>query len=209
MTMSKRIMLLALVVLGIGVVSVAAIAASDDAIRPPDASEQAVATVEPVAADSFDFLNEQQTDADRVPANIAANVRLPYGANVELSRRVAWGNGTEVFAIPGRGFICTIVPNPDGSTGGCQPTDAIASGVNSGPALVHSAKIDQVYAVVPDGVESVTLGLESGKTVDVAVQDGGYYAEVSTEDPARTVSYGGPNGAVTQQVPIPPDEPLG
>ena len=207
---SKRLMLLGLVVLVVGALSVAAIAATDDgAVRAPDADEPAIEAVEATAADSFGFLEEPQTAADRLPEGAAVEARLPYGANVELSRRVAWGDGVEVFAVPGRGFICTVIPNPEGATGGCQPSDLIQKGTGTGPSLIHSAKVDKVYAVVPDGVESVTLAVESGKSIEVAVQNGGYYVEVPTADPPRTVVYDGPNGHVTQQVPIPPDLPFG
>ncbi len=210
--LSKRSMLLGLVVLVVGVVSVAAIAGTDHGttLRLPDANEPAITSVEPAAANSFGFLRRPQTAADRLPTSVADRSRVPYGANVALSRRVAWGNGTEVFAVPARGVICTIVPGRNGtSTGGCQPTDWIVRGNGTGPALIHSAQIDKVYAVVPDGVESVTLTRKSGKTLDIAVQDGGYYIEVPTSDPPRTIEYDGPNGHVTQQVPIPPDLPFG
>ena len=53
-------------------------------------------------------------------------------------------------------------------------------------------------------MKSVTLGLESGKTIDVPVQDGGYYVAVPASDPPRTIAYDGPNGAVSQQVPVAP-----
>jgi hypothetical protein len=208
---SKRFILIGLVVAVFGALSVAAIAATSggDSVRLADPSEPAVQSVDASAASGFGFLRAAQTAADRLPAAVAAVAHLPYGANVELSRRVAWSDGAEVYAIPGRDFICTVVPNADGATAGCQPTDAILTGKGTGPALIHSAKTDAVYAVVPDGVSGVTLGLASGKTIDVPVQNGGYYAEVPTSDAPRTISYDGPNGAVTQQVPVPPDLPLG
>lgn len=212
MMFSKRSILLGLVVLVVGGVSVAALAGSDHGttLRMPDADEPAIATVEPAAADSFGFMRRAQTAADRLPASVADGSQLPYGANVALSRRVAWGNGTEVFAVPARGVICTVVPDREGtSSTGCQPTDWIVRGNGTGPALIHLAEIDKVYAVVPDGVESVTLTRKSGKTLGVAIQNGGYYVEVPTSDPPRTVAYDGPNGHVTQQVPIPPDLPFG
>lgn len=207
---SKRYALLGLVVVGIAAVGVGAIATGSDdgAVRPPDASERAIEELESDAAASFGFLRKAQTPADRLPARVAADTRLPYGANVELSRRVAWGNGTQVFAVPGRGFMCTVVPSEHGSTGGCQTTAGLVEGTRSGPSLIHSATIDKVYAVVPDGVAEVELGLESGKALQVQVQNGGYYTEVPTVDPPRTVTYEGLNGTIVQQVPVPPDLPM-
>jgi hypothetical protein len=207
---SKRFYLVGLVVIVLGALSVAAIAAtSGGESRPADPSEPAVQSVDATTADSFGFLQRAQTAADRVPVSVAAAAQLPYGANVELSRRVASGDGAVVYAVPGRDFICTVVPDADGATAGCQTTDSIEKGNGTGPALIQSAKTDAVYAVVPDGVKSVTLGLESGKTIDVPVQDGGYYVEVPTSDAPQTIAYDGPNGAVTQQVPLPPAVPRG
>jgi hypothetical protein len=189
----------------VGALSVAAIAATSggDSVRLADPSEPAVQSADATGT-GFSLFQREQTAADRVPAGAVSDGDLPYGANLALSRRVAWGDGTTVYAVPGRGVICTVVPNEYGSSVGCTSAAAILKGNGTGPGLTHSETTDQVYDVVP-----VTLGLESGKTVDVPVQDGGYYVEVPTSDPPRTIAYDGPNGAVSQQVPVPPALPRG
>jgi len=211
---SKRFYLVALVVVALGAISVAAIAATSggDSTRPADPSEPAVQSADATGT-GFAFLQREQTAADRVPADAVADGQLPYGANLALSRRVALGDdGATVYAVPGRGTICTVVPNANGSAVGCKSADAILRGNGTGPGLLASTSADQpdrVYDVVPDGVKSVTLGLASGKTIDVPVQDGGYYVAVAASDPPRTIAYDGPNGAVSQQVPVAPPLPRG
>lgn len=209
---SKRFYLVGLLVVALAAISAAAIAATsgDDSTRPADASEPAVQTADATGS-GFAFFQREQTAADRVPAGAAADGQLPYGANLALSRRVASGDdGTTVYAVPGRGVICTVIPNKYGSSVGCTSAAAILRGNGTGPGLLASTTADQpdrVYDVVPDGVKSVTLGLESGKTIDVPVQDGGYYVAVAASDPPRTIAYDGPNGAVSQQVPVAPPLP--
>jgi len=212
--LSKRFYLVALVVVALGALSVAAIASTfgGDSTRPADPTEAAVQSAAETGS-GFAFFEREQTDADRVPADAVADGSLPYGANLALARRVAWGDdGTTVYAVPGRGVICTVIPNKYGSSIGCTSAAAILRGNGTGPGLLASTSADQpdrVYDVVPDGVKAVTLGLESGKTIDVPVQDGGYYVAVPASDPPRTVAYDGPNGAVSQQVPVPPPLPRG
>ncbi len=207
MMRSKRFWIIGLIVLAAGLASVAAIAATtgDDGVRRPQPGEPAVQTVDASIADNFGVFNEPRTDEDRIPQATAEQIatHIPFGANLDLSKRVAWNGDTTVYAVPGRDYICLVVPNADGATTGCLPPQLIADGTRIGPALIRSDASVALYAVVPDGVRSVTLGLESGKTIDVPVQNGGYYVEVPTSDEPKTISYDGPGGAVTQDVRVP------
>lgn len=211
--MNRKRAIVAVTAVIVGASSVAAIAATskDEPVRPA-VVETPVTAAEPEATARFGFLSKARTAADTIPQEKAALIRenIPYGANLRLSKRIATHGDTAVYAVPGRGFICTVVPNADGATSGCKPTEAIARGNGIGPALIHSAKTDAVYAVVPDGVSTIHLELKSGATQSVDVQDGGYYVEVPTSDPPRVVSYDDPTGArIVQQVPIPPDVSFG
>ena len=124
---SKRTYLVALVVVALGAISVAAIAATSggDATRPADPNEPAVQTADATGS-GFAFL-ERRADRGRSRAGGRGRRRpTALGANLALSRRVASGDDdTTVYAVPGRGTICTVIPNPDGSSVGCKSAAAI------------------------------------------------------------------------------------
>ena len=198
---SKRFLILGVVVLVVGALSVAAIAQSGgDPVPGPEPAVQAEADAN---ASALGIFNGERTAADELPAaakrDLAQNPTL--GANANLSVRIAEGAGRIVYAVPARDAICFVIPDPLGTSKGCQPSDTVGK---TGPGLVMVDDKITFYDIVPEGTEKVVLNLASGKTIDVAVQEGGYTVTVDRADQPESVTVTGANGSVTQSATAPP-----
>lgn len=199
---SRKLLLGCLVALIVGGISVGAIAQSGEEPGPVPGPEPAVQSAS--QAGDLGIFKQPRSAADELPARVrgAVETSRTLGANPDLSVRLGEAAGRVLYALPARDSVCLVLTHPDGPSMSCQETDAIVSGTN-GPALSLIYDEATFYAAVPDGVESVTLHLASGKTVNVPVQNGGYIVQVNVNEKPQTVSYDGPNGTVTQPASAP------
>lgn len=204
----KMPFLVLMLLIAVGVASVAAIGSVSTGGHALGATEPAVQTADDLAAGNLSILTAPRTSDDELPAAVAASAasQIPYGANVHLSHRVAADATHVVYAVPARDFTCLIVPEGEGATTSCTSTKDIIGGT-AAPALILSGDVATLYAVVPDGVKSVTLHTGDGKATDVPVQNGGYVVSVPANASPETISYDSASGPVSERVPVPPVAP--
>jgi hypothetical protein len=109
------------------------------------------------------------------------------------ARRVAPAARTKVWVAPGDGSICLLnLPSgADGAATSCTPVDDAENG--EGVVTVSYSK-DQVdiFGIVPDGVDTVTLELADGTTQRLRVRDNVYFASAAA--PSKTITFEDPAG---------------
>lgn len=200
---SKRFLILGLVLLVVGAVSVGAVAQSGEDPGPVPGPEPIVQTAAEANDSTLGIFDGERTAEDELPAAAARDLAQnpTFGVNADLSVKVAEGAGHVVYAVPGRGVICTVIPDPQGTSKGCQPTETVGK---TGPGLFMVYDEITFYDLVSPGTEKVVLNLASGKTVDVPVQDGGYIVQVDRADEPESVTVTGASGSVTQPATAPP-----
>lgn len=128
-----------------------------------------IEAVEPEQARSYGVFRRSETASDRLADPLVRIVEKgmtkDQGAAPGLARRaqVSRGDGV-VYVIPGRGWICLVVEQPQSKDGNatCNRTSEALRGWTM---LVEwpSPGITRVTGVVPDGIDEVTLrGYEGG-----------------------------------------------
>lgn len=200
---TRRLPILGLVVLVVGALSVGAIAQSGQEPGAVPGDAPVVQTAAEANAAALGIFDGARTAEDELPAAAKRDVvqNPTLGANADLSVKVAEGSGHVVYALPARDAICTVIPDPQGTSKGCQPTETVGK---TGPGLFMVYDKITFYDLVPEGTTEVVLNLGSGKTIDVPVQDGGYIVEVDRADEPESVTVTGANGSVTQSATVPP-----
>jgi len=193
MTMLKRYLPFAAVAVGLLAITAVGAIAGGDSTNPPSEGVPQVQEIEPGAKEAMAVLERGRVVADALPAELAARMdaRADFGMNPSLSR-LSIGNMTNsVHVIPARDHVCASLTVGEGASVICPSTDDIASG-NSAPATVVLTTRDiGIYGIVPDGVESVSVG-----PTEVDVDSNAYYTVVPAGTPLGAVSYEGPSGRV-------------
>lgn len=99
------------------------------------------------------------------------------GLELSQTRVVLLNHNHAVILVPGREGLCTIVSDPGGGGGSCQPKQAIGRsitgefGSESGP---HMPFTSEAAGVVPDGFSHVVVHFASGETRAVPVHDNAF-----------------------------------
>jgi hypothetical protein len=159
------------------------------AVLPTAASAQQVA--------ALSVLGRAQTAADAVPA--ADVPRGPsftgmIGANTSLARRAQGLTDGEAWIVPADGTIC-LITEPGGTA--CQGNPSVFEGrlytVGYGD---EEPNVESVAGIVPNGVSTVTLGLDGGDSQQLAVHEN-VYMQPKVTGRINTISFDGPSGPVT------------
>jgi hypothetical protein len=168
--MTTRTLVLAAVVASIPVTVTAAVVvhhaltASNAPIRLLSSDAKGNAIQQPVVgalpaadASTWSALTRPPGDAERNTDNMKALQTLQensrFGVNAGLARQVAVRDGSNVWLMPGNGFVCIgLQPTGDPTMGAGCNTEAAA---RAGALTVGDG--DKVLGIVPDGVRSVTV----------------------------------------------------
>jgi hypothetical protein len=106
---------------------------------------------------------------------VAANPQL--GLDLSQTRVVLVNRDHAVILVPGREGLCTMVADPGGGGGSCEPKHAIGRSIDgefgseSGPNMPYGS---DASGVVPDGFSHVVVHLASGQTRAVPVHDNAF-----------------------------------
>ncbi len=139
----------------LGASSGARAASSSHQPASPGSTLTAVPAVPPAVRDHFALFRDQP--AAKIPSDVAAAVASParFGRNPDLAREIAttYGKG---WIVPGDGYLCIIVPDPDfgGYGTGC---DTVENAVARGLVLTRRQGPDgpgNAVGLVPDGAQA-------------------------------------------------------
>jgi hypothetical protein len=171
--------------------------AGTGAAVPPASEAPPASAVEPALLDAFALMRRGQTQADVIPASVQPAFSQASGANPALARRVSDGAGTEAWLVPGNGSACILARAPAYAIGGavCVPTASARAGeldVQGASSQLPGGEL--VAGVVPDGVESVTLHLADGSSLEAPVREGVYLALV--RGAVTSIAASGPGVAI-------------
>jgi hypothetical protein len=186
----------ALAVAGVAFTGAIGIGAAEgqSTVEPPSAETQPRAmAVDPVQAQAFEVLRRPQRDSDALPGK----VKGPFGANLDLARRVS-GPAGDVRVVPASdGQLCLRAEDGSGSAWTCVSTARAKAGLLMLTLRGEGVADVNLYGLVPDGIRSVSLQDASGSR-QLSVLDNVYTAISS--DP-KTLSFDGGSGAQTVSVP--------
>ena len=182
---SRRVGLVALVILAAGGLAAGAFALADGADSgPPGPASRATAdSVSPKLADAFAVLradrdaNDELSEAD---ATAIQNRPDSSGANPSLSHKSREADGLEFFVIPANDSVCLEATGTDtlgGASASCQDIDAALSGHLVSATLTRGGI--RVTGLLPDSASDVELVLANGETLPVPVVNNVYTAEIT------------------------------
>ena len=170
------------------------VAQGDSAVPAVSANTQSrVTDTDSAQARAFGVLRRTQQASD----GIATTAKGPFGANLNLARRVMSEAG-EVRVVPADDdYLCLRGEDSVGSVWTCTPTAVAANG-----RLVLSVRTPgeasvPLYGLVPDGVKTVALTDAAGVR-KLPVTDNVYGA---IADEPTSVEYTDANGTESVQVP--------
>lgn len=151
--------------------------------QPPTALEATT----PEQERPFAALRREQQAADRLPEAsrrvVSRGPESDFGANPDLVRAVGDPDASRRgFLLPGRGVLCLA---DDAGTVTCNATEDAAAGQLA--LSFEHPEGSELIGVVPDGVQTVDVSLDSGRVKTVAVTENGYQAVL--DEPLIGVSY--------------------
>lgn len=106
----------------------------------------------------------------------------------------------DIYVAGGQGDLVCVLYLPrdaEGPGGECVSPEDAAAGRSA--FTVEQGRGAEVFGLVPDGVDSVTVTLANGDTVKAPVQDNVYSVLVPT--PSAKVTFKGPDGPVVADAP--------
>jgi hypothetical protein len=179
-------------------VTVAASASGQESDPPPGTQETQIESVEQEARQAMGVLDETPTEADAMPEDVADHFdsHARFGMNPDLAQRAMVDTGHSLYVVPANDHVCASLTVGQGATMTCAQTDDIAAG-ESGPATatLEGGGI-AIYGLVPDGVETVTIGTDETATTVIDTDDNAYYTVFAEGTILRNVEYVGPSGPV-------------
>jgi hypothetical protein len=191
--------------IGLGATAGAVAVAGSDTPSAPKPTPRAT-TLDPALTEGFAVFRRDRAAADELPE--AALRALPGperfdGANAELSRRTTANDVGVLYAVAGRGEVCTDLVDEAGAGGSCVPVELALAG----KTVSTTQQVDGVVVsgLVPDAVDAVDVVLEDGSIVRAKVEDNGYLVKVDGA-PAR-LRYA--HGVSTVDIEIPYSAPEG
>ena len=157
----------------------------------------------PALADQFSVFRRARTSDDDIgPRAHGALVSHFFTDQTHLAAKLPPVQGigratdADLFIAGGpNDTVCLLAlpPGADGPGGQCTTAEVAASG-RSVVTLERGATVD-IYGVVADGIQQVTVTLADGTAAVLPVSGNTYTATLP--GPRRTVSYDGPNGPTT------------
>jgi hypothetical protein len=141
--------------------------------------------VAPIITRSYSIFRKPPTPLRRLPLWLQRVVKkIPDRPIVEFSpqlglelsqtRVVLVNHDHAIILVPGREGLCTMVADPGGGGGSCQPKRGIGRAIDgefsseSGPSAPYGS---EASGVVPDGFSHVIVHLISGQTRAIPVHD--------------------------------------
>jgi hypothetical protein len=123
----------------------------------------------------FGIFRRAKRPDDTLPKDVlitfTAGLNDRLGTNPALARRLGTSGA---WVVPGDGFICVA----QSGSAGCGPSSSAASGhfilTTRGEGLGLKGDETIVSGLMPDGVSSVNLTTETGKSVQAPVSDNGF-----------------------------------
>jgi len=181
------------------VASVATIAHGDEEPTPSGQGVTQATTIEQDALDALGVLRVQRTTSDALPEGVAGPLdeNARFGMNPDLSR-LAIGQATNsVYVIPASDHVCVALTVGEGVGMTCTATEDVAEG-NASPVvgMVNDGSAIAIFGIVPDGVDSVTIGTGMSSATEIETTNNVYYTAVEAGTALHSVSYSGPNGEV-------------
>lgn len=184
---------------GVALAGAVSAGSGTDGPVPPASEAPPANSVEPTLSAAFALLRRTQTQADAIPASTVAFSQAS-GANPLLARRVSDGQGAEAWLVPGNATACILARVPRYGIGGavCMPVSSARAGqldVQSASSQLPGSEL--VAGAMPDGVESVTLHLADGSSVEAAVREDTYLALV--RGAVNSITASGPEGPIATE----------
>jgi hypothetical protein len=164
------------IVIVAGGVAVAAATLSGNA-APPDAGAPRAVVIDSAARSAFGILRRDVGPGDAVPAEDPVTFSGASGANLALARRASGFAGIDAWVVPGTGSVCLLAGTESGSLGGaaCAPDpEAIAGELKLTGTSDTEPGAELVSGIVPDGITTVALRLESRLVVHAPVHENVY-----------------------------------
>ncbi|MDO8186298.1 hypothetical protein Q5424_14380 [Conexibacter sp. JD483] len=160
--------------------------AADVALLRQPADDSIPATL-PLAKPEVDLSQARQL----TPPSARALARAGAGATGD---EVPEQPDTTVWVVPNQdGSQCLLVYQATDQSLGyncAYPSDAVSARMVM--TVSRTGQDAEIYGVVPDGVDSVTVELADGSTVDLPVTDNGYMAQF--DQPTASISFVDGNG---------------
>ena len=144
----------------------------------------------------YSVLTQQASTADVLdPAIRLANLPIDRSS----SRALPVPSGAfRAWITTGSDLVCISILGK-GAGASCEFADRATQGLSmtlepggSAPSLID------LVGIAPDGIKSVTVTLADGRTLDLAVNDNAYSAELDSRP--MNATYVGPNGAYTRPI---------
>jgi hypothetical protein len=180
----------------------------------PPGSERAVDVVGETVAASVGALRRPRTADDALPPNVAKYVEWAplRGANGRLARKALSKEGQDLYLLPGNGVVCLLVTGSGGGAAGpsCR-TPAQLRSESGGPGALGlhcpggsatelpACEGTRLFGVAPDGVDRVTVPIESGGSVSVPVVNNAYLIDTPGRPNEIRLEMG--SRVIEQQVP--------
>lgn len=180
-----------------GGVAIATLGRPTPGAVPPGAGAAIATNADPADLAAFGILRRPQTSADRIPREKPIALSGASGANLELARHVSGTDGGEAWVIPGQGSLCLLTAWPSDHAGGATCSEnrtaiagrlVLTAGAEAAPGYTF------VGGVVPDGTTGVTLHLDDGTGLPLAVNENVYLARVKGS--VSSVSVNTPSGTI-------------
>jgi hypothetical protein len=149
---------------------------------PPDAGAPRAVVIDSAARNALGILRRAIGPGDAVPAGDSVTFSGASGANMALARRASGFAGIDAWVVPGRGSVCLLAGTESGSIGGaaCAPDpEAIAGELKLTGTSDTEPGAELVTGIVPDGITTVALRLESRLVVHAPVHENVYATVVN------------------------------
>lgn len=162
-------------------------------------------------------LQRPRAAGDALPetARIEVEDAGPEGTVPAASVRALTQDSWSLYLSPAPEAVCLSIVDPHGGASANCPTGSDVEAGLAFPGVVQEGcKLDMedgsttcvsalIYGVVPDGVDSVTVKVDSGSPPSADVQGNSYLVRVPMSQAPTAVSYEGPDGPVVQPAPVP------